>query len=104
MADWQQSYPRLTAALAPKFRNLPSSQIETIMRHTLGEGVDLEDLEGWDIGKVDWGGVAQGALGGAASGAALGPWGALAGGLAGAGLAAYGSGQGSPAAPSSPAP
>ena len=99
-ASVQDSYPRLREVLAPEFRSLSSEGIEQLVRVQLGPGIEAADLEGFfdDVGKAfssagrTVANVASqaapyvaravpGIIQGAASGAALGPYGMIAGGL-----------------------
>lgn len=113
MPAWQQQYPVVHLALHPEYRQLPQSEVETVLHGVLGEGVSLADAEGFfdDLGHT-LSGVASavapiaqralpGVVSGAASGAALGPYGMLGGALLG-GLSSALSGGGAGGAPPSP--
>jgi len=112
------AYPMLRESLAPPFRRLPDTTIEALVEAHGLEAEDLESLvEFW--GQIGQGiqaalptigaainqygaPVAQGALAGAGTGAAFGPWGALIGALGGGvlgGLQATQQGQRPPGAP-----
>jgi hypothetical protein len=110
MADWQELYPHVHAALADEYRSLPVDQVELVVQGALGDGVTLEAAEGFfdDVGKA-FGQAAPvlqralpGAASGAAAGAALGPWGALGGALIGGLSSALSSGGGPAPAPAAP--
>jgi hypothetical protein len=117
--SWQQTYPRLSGALAPEYRALPRDQVEQVVRGVFGEGTELEDVEGFfdDVGKALSNVASQaapvvgkalpGALSGALAGAPLGLpgiiGGALLGGVGGA-LGGGGHAPGPPTAPIGPPP
>lgn len=119
-------YPHLREALAPRYADQSPEAIEALVEHTWGPDVSAADLE--SLLEFDLGGAlssigrtvanvasqaapvlaraAPGALQGAMSGAALGPWGALGGALlGGVGSALQGpapSGAARPPGPSMP--
>jgi hypothetical protein len=114
MANWQEEYPAVHRALAPEYRSLSRPQIEAIIGSTLGEGVGLDEAEGFfdDVGRA-LGGVAHaaapfiqralpGIASGAMGGAALGPLGMFGGALLGGLGSALGGGGGAHPAPPSP--
>lgn len=101
-ASVQNPYPRLREVLAPEFRSLSPEGIEQLVRVQLGPGIEAADLEGFfdDVGKAFSSAgravanvatqaapyvarAVPGIVQGAASGAALGPYGMIAGGLLG---------------------
>jgi hypothetical protein len=93
--DWQDTYPAVHLALAPEYRRLPESEVETVVHGVFGEDVSLADAEGFfdDLGHTlsrAASAVAPivqralpGVVSGAAGGAALGPFGMLGGALLG---------------------
>ena len=99
-------YPNLRAVLAPEFAALPAPQLAARLGAYGTSAEDLEDFFGTisDFGKAigqRLPQIAQGAMSGASTGAALGPWGALAGALGGAALGGL---TATPRRPSPPAP
>lgn len=117
MAEWQEEFPRLGAALADEYRALPRAQVEQLVEGTFGPGTTLEDAEGFfdNLGKT-LSGVGQavgkvaaqaapvlasalpGVTSGLAAGAPLGPFGMLGGAI----LGGLGSALGPPGHPPAP--
>lgn len=110
----QTNYPNLRLVLDEAYASLSDAEIEFMFESAFGEGVTPAEYEEFfgglaksfssvagDVGRAvqkagpGLSNIAQGAMQGAASGSALGPWGALGGALVGgtgAGLKHYGSG------------
>lgn len=94
--DIETFYPHLRAALDERYAALDDAAIESAFTEAFGEGITPAEYESFfsGLGKAlnsvapVLKTVGQGALSGASSGMALGPYGALAGALAGAGGAA----------------
>jgi hypothetical protein len=120
-SEWEDAYPGLYRALAPEYRILPQAEVKRIVEGIFGEGVALEDVEGFfdDLGRT-FGGVGRaigqvasqaapvlgralpGALSGALGGAALGPAGIVGGALLGGLGSALGRGGAAAPVPSLP--
>ena len=122
MAEWQEEFPRLGAALAEEYRVLPRDQVEQLVEGAFGPGTTLEDAEGFfdnltktlgNVGQVVGKVAAQaapvlasalpGVASGLAAGAPMGPFGMLGGAILGGLGSALGSGH-SPAPGQAPVP
>jgi hypothetical protein len=100
-------YPELREVLAPQYRKLPAEDIEALLEGVNLSAVDFENyLEFWgDIGKAISQyapSVLSGAVQGASSGAALGPYGMLGGAILGGVGGGLSKGMGQTQAPPSP--